>query len=271
MRQNDHAAFSSASLVVYGAIAFSWSWFFWLISTVLRHQNNLIPVLIGAIATFGPTVGAIAVLGWQSGCSGIRALLMRGLQWRSSWQWSLILFFSLPLLLLLTLALHLALGGANPPRFPALDRWLLIILNFILVLLIGGPLGEEFGWRGFLLPALLTRFNALWASVWIGIVWAFWHLPLFFIPGQLQQQFPFPLFLMNAIALSILFTWIYNHTQGSVLSAIVLHTAVNGWTYVIPILPQAAGSIRPYAIATLLLWSIAVPIAWRTRATFTRG
>ncbi|MCU0551365.1 MAG: CPBP family intramembrane metalloprotease [Leptolyngbya sp. Prado105] len=268
-RQNDSAAYPSSSLVIYGVITFVWSWFFWLISTLLRSQDSLIPGLIGAIATFGPTVGAIVVTGKQSGRAGIRTLLRRGFQWRSSWQWCLILFFvAIPLLLLSALAIHLALGGATPPRFPPFDHAWLVALNFILVLILGGPLGEEFGWRGFLLPTLQARMTPLIASIWIGVVWAGWHLPLFFIPGQLQQQFPFPLFLINTVGLSILFTWVYNNTQGSVLSAIVLHTAVNGWSGVIPILPEAAGSLRPYAIATLLVWIIAILIPWRTRGNY---
>lgn len=85
-----------------------------------------------------------------------------------------------------------------------------------------------------------------------------WHLPLFFIPGTVQQQFPIALFFLNTIALSILFTWLFNQTGGSVVIAIVLHTAVNSWSWVIPILPNVADSLRPYSIATVLLWSMAV-------------
>ncbi len=92
------------------------------------------------------------------------------------------------------------------------------------------------------------------------IIWACWHLPLFFISGTGQHQLPFGLFLLNTVALSILFTWVYNNTSGSILMSILLHTAVNGWASVIPIYPSAANSLRPYAIATALLIIIAALI-----------
>lgn len=88
-----------------------------------------------------------------------------------------------------------------------------------------------------------------WRVNWI------WYGIAFLLPAAIMA---IALFFLNTIALSILFTWLFNQTGGSVVIAIVLHTAVNSWSWVIPILPKVADSLRPYSIATVLLWSMAV-------------
>jgi uncharacterized protein len=247
------------SLLLYCAIAYAWSWLCWGLSTLLREQANLIPVLIGAIGTFGPFVAATLVTGWQSGQSGILALLAQGLRWRLGWRGYGVVLGLPPLILLLALVLYRATGGVVPTFF-VVNHWVLVPLSFAINLALGGALGEEFGWRGFLLPLLQSRLSVLLASVVIGVIWTFWHLPLFLIPGQLQQHLPFGLYFLNTIALSILFTWMYNSTGSSVFSAILLHTSVDYWSGVIPVLPQAIGNPRPFAIAVLLIWIVALSL-----------
>jgi len=244
---------NSAALWIYFVSTFAWSWLFWQLA-VLTDQAYL-----GIVAGFGPMFAAFGVTGWQSGQVGIRALLKRGIQWRVKWRWFIVIWTLPALVMLMALGLHGILGGALP-NSQATGRWGLAIVNFFLVMLIGGPLGEEFGWRGYTLPAFQRRFSAFWSSVILGIIWACWHLPLFFISGTGQHQLPFSLFLLNTIAISILFTWVYNNTSGSILMSILLHTAVNGWAWVIPIYPSAVNSLRPCAIATALLIIIAALI-----------
>ncbi len=243
---------NSAALWIYFVVSFVWSWLFWQLA-VLTHPA------LSIVAGFGPTIAAFGVTGWQSGQVGIRALLKRGIRWRVNWRWFVVVWTLPALIYLVALGLHGILGGALP-NSQATGRWGLAIGNFFLVMLTGGPLGEEFGWRGYALPAFQRKFSAFWSSVILGIIWVCWHLPLFFISGAVQHQLPFGLFLLNTIALSILFTWVYNNTSGSILMSILLHTAVNGWAWVIPILPSDANSLRPYAIATALLIIIAALI-----------
>lgn len=131
--------------------------------------------------------------------------------------------------------------------------------EFGLVLLLGGPLGEEFGWRGYALPVLQERYSWRVASLVLGMVWGAWHLPLFYRADTAQSHIPVGLFMASTVALSVLFAWLFNHTGGSVLPALVLHTAINAWAWVIPIMVMPDGSnLRPYGLAVGLLVLLAV-------------
>lgn len=90
-----------------------------------------------------------------------------------------------------------------------------------------GPLGEELGWRGFALPRLLKRRSALSAGVILGIIWGVWHLPAFIIAGTPQNNMSFPIFMISIVALSVLMTWAFKGTRGSVLAAALIHWAFN--------------------------------------------
>lgn len=93
--------------------------------------------------------------------------------------------------------------------------------------LLGGPLNEEFGWRGFVLPRLQRRFNPLISSIILGIIHGLWHLPLFFIPGVGQYKNSFIQFLIICICVSIYYTWMYNRTKGSLITVCLFHAGYN--------------------------------------------
>lgn len=158
----------------------------------------------------------------------------------------------------LAAATHVALGGTLPPS-PAAGHILLAALNFVLVFLVGGPLGEEFGWRGYALPALQRRWGWRSASLVLGGAWTLWHVPLFYSAGTVQSHLPMGLYALSAIASSVLFAWLFNRTAGSVLPVLVLHTAVNAWSSVIPVMVQPDGSnLRPFqwVVGTLVFAAV---------------
>jgi uncharacterized protein len=222
-------------LLVFFALTFVWSWGCWLLSLVVRPQSPAFAGVLMIAGSFGPSLAAIAVVIYVGGRNGLHDWFLRCLQWRVGWRWLAIAFF-LPLAVIaLAAATHIALGGTISPS-PAIGHVGLAVLNFVLILLVGGPLGEEFGWRGYALPALQERYSWRVASLILGAVWSVWHLPLFFIANTLQSHIPFLLFMVSTLALSILFAWLFNRTRGSVLPALVLHTAVNAWSWVIPII-----------------------------------
>jgi membrane protease YdiL (CAAX protease family) len=97
-----------------------------------------------------------------------------------------------------------------------------------------GGISEEFGWRGYALPRLQARWNALVSSIVLGIIWAAWHLPLWLVAGSSQQGSSFWLFLANLALLSVLYTWLFNNARGSILVAVVFHAMLNTMAQMFP-------------------------------------
>ena len=96
-----------------------------------------------------------------------------------------------------------------------------------LVMVLGGPLQEEFGWRGYALDRLQARYSALIASILLGIIWASWHLPLFFIAGSAQQGIELSFYHVSLIGIAIIMTWFHNNTKASILTALLAHALIN--------------------------------------------
>jgi membrane protease YdiL (CAAX protease family) len=151
---------------------------------------------------------------------------------------------------------------------------LLLLLPVIaLQVMIPGPLSEELGWRGYALDALQARYNALVSSLVLGLIWALWHLPLFFTrsEGNFYHEWGagtllFWLFVLRMTLFSVPITWVYNHTGRSILSAILFHFAYNlTYSLVYPV-PEGL-----HLTGTLLLLGAAVGIVivWGPR-TLTR-
>jgi membrane protease YdiL (CAAX protease family) len=108
----------------------------------------------------------------------------------------------------------------------------LMIIPYVISVLFFGPVPEELGWRGYALDRLQIRFNALVSSLILGIIWAVWHLPLFFIEGSYQYNLglgtlSFWIFMGNIVPQAVLITWIYNNTNRSIMSAILFHFMIN--------------------------------------------
>ena len=102
-----------------------------------------------------------------------------------------------------------------------------MLVTLVPVFLLFGPLGEEFGWRGYALPRLQARFGALAASLLVGVAWAAWHTPLFFDPTSSYAQLPPMVFVARMVGLAVLFTWLVNRTGRSLLFPLLAHTVIN--------------------------------------------
>src|SRR5438046_8834702 len=101
------------------------------------------------------------------------------------------------------------------------------LVLFVYVFFLGGPLGEEPGWRGFALPRLQRRYGPLVGSLILGTIWAFWHLPLFWAPAWNLPPtiLNIVMFVVAAIAFTIVMTWVFNNTRGSLFMAVLVHTS----------------------------------------------
>ncbi len=224
-------------LATFFALTFAWSWTCWLIAPTVKVDSSYASSALFFLGGFGPSLAAVTVVAATGGRAGLRAWLKRCLQWRGHWGWITLALLSPLAVLTLAAAIHMALGGSLPAS-PAMGHVALVTLNFALVFLVGGPLGEEFGWRGYALPALQHRWGWRASSLVLGGIWGAWHLPLFFIAGSAQNQGSVLAFFVLIVATSVFYTWLFNRSAGSVLPVLALHTASNAWPSVIPILPS---------------------------------
>jgi uncharacterized protein len=116
--------------------------------------------------------------------------------------------------------------------------------------------GEEIGWRGFMLQRLSERMGFAWASLMVGIVWAAWHLPMFFMRGGDMVGQSFPVFVLMVTALSVSMAWLYSRTGGSLLLTMMMHAAINNTTSIVP-----SGSLPDPDHVYLF---VATPLGWLT-------
>lgn len=199
-------------------------WSLWMLGNDLRDPSQpSLMNLLNLLGVFGPGCAALIVTGATVGRDGMRALLARLRLWRVAPVWYGAALGLPALSLLAALGLHLALGGALPA-----PRWSLVLPQIVIALLVS--LGEEIGWRGYALPALLRRTSALRASLILGLLWGLWHLPVYIAVTDRDS----PLLLVNTLVYlsgfvsgAIMFTWLAKHTGGSLLLAILLHASTN--------------------------------------------
>ena len=201
----------------------------------LAVATGLLPPAASQLAALSSSLAAIVLVRVEGRKGGLRELLGRGLIWRVGIRWWVFALFFMIIPSVAALYLFNLLGG------PAVD-WsglppLYTVVPMFIFLTIAAGIGEEFGWRGFLLPRLQTRHNALVSGLIVGVVWATWHIPLFFVQGTSQYEQGLQAGLLPAIlgyaafviAQSVQFTWLFNNTRGSVLLAAVFHGASNAW------------------------------------------
>jgi len=144
---------------------------------------------------------------------------------------------------------------------------------FFAMAIFDGPLGEEVGWRGFLLPQLLRKMGPIAASIVVGSVWWLWHVPLYLADGRISTTGEWIHFLIETLALSMIFTWFFLRSGSSTLMAIILHTTFNYAIYLllISIWQRVGNSMIPHythnAIVLICGAVAAISLARRSRQT----
>jgi membrane protease YdiL (CAAX protease family) len=215
------------------------SWWPWPLYTV-----HLFPFPL--LAT-GPMLAALLMTGIIGGWTGTKAFLLRLVQWRARPSWYAVILL-LPVVIWGGAVILKVLLGAPVPAVANSVGWPSLVLGFLLYLVnpLQGPLGEEPGWRGFALPHLQSKWSALVASLILSVFWAMWHLPLI-----LSGQIPWPL-LLSIIPLAILFTWLYNGTNGSLFIVLVFHASYDALGDFVYPLFSGPDLLRNYVLSAIV-------------------
>ena len=197
---------------------------------------GLIPSDSGAIliAAYSASLAGVILTAIVSGKAGLREMFRRLRIWRVGIGWWAFALFAFALMYLGGLVLATLFSGSTLNLNLAQPLYMFVPL-FIMKFFLDAGLGEELGWRGFLLPRLQARYSALVSSLIIGIVWGLWHLPLFMLEGMSPTyEFGQAIGILPAllaytmiivVPYAILFTWMYNNTKGSLLLAFVFHAS----------------------------------------------
>jgi uncharacterized protein len=216
-------------LVLFFALAFVASWLLWM--PLVASSRNWIagpaPFLLFYLGAAGPALAAIVLSGLDHGKRGVWSLLSRLAVWRVHPKWYLIALLLPGAVRFIAFALLYLSGYVRSDV--SFRKWPELVGIFLLMLILV-PL-EELGWRGYALPKLQKISGAIRASLILGIMWSFWHLPLVWVKGSYQES-PSPstyilIFTVSILPISVLFTWLYNRTKGSLLHASIFHAAIN--------------------------------------------
>lgn len=227
-------------LVSFFVLAYAISWILW-IPVLVFHWPTFDPsthapslyILAGIV--FGPTGSAFLMTAVTQGKAGVRRLLRRFVLWRVGWQWYAAAILLIPVTEVL---ISLVLPGGQDSLRAFSPAALLAYPAAYFAHFYFGPLFEEAGWRGFALPRLQHQFGPVVGTLILGFFWGVWHfflyLPIFLAGGDVVGgMLSAGTFILTTIAMSFVFTWVFNNTQGSILLAMLVHGSMDGTaTYV---------------------------------------
>ncbi len=224
------------------ALAIGLSWLAWVPVMLVPRPGALREVLLVA-GSFGPAAAALILSIARSGLPRTRSELARRATWRHPVSLWAVALAGPAAIMLVAIALCTVTGrpvaGWQDPA-----RLYLVVPVFLYVTVLGGPLGEEAGWRGYALPRLQRDHSPTTAALVVGLAWGLWHAPLFAIDGTVQRSVPVVAFGIQILTTSVLSAWLWNRTT-SLPVVIAFHAAVNTSVGVLPVLPETAGTPGP--------------------------
>lgn len=235
-------------LILFFVLAFLFSWLIW--GTSVLEARNLLSFHIPQSLAFWISLplASYGTAALSGGREAVMDLLRRIVRWRVHPLWYAIALLLTASIGLAAIGILRLMGGTQTI---GVDLPLSQVLPSLAFQIFFFTLTEETAWRGFALPRLLERYNALTASLILGLLWGLWHIPLFLIPGSFQASLSFPGFLLTALATSVMFTWVFNHTGGSVLIAGLFHAATD----------VSIAALGVMSGSTLLFW-LFIGIQW---------
>jgi membrane protease YdiL (CAAX protease family) len=258
------------SLLKFFLVTYTVSWVCFCSAAIIPEGTTLallrVPLLL--LGTFAPSLVAIGLTTWDNGTRGTQAFLGRLFKRRNvdvrkvNVRWYLFAIGYMAAIKLAVALVHRAITGA----WPTFGDTAWYVTAVAIVFSTPVQAGEEIGWRGYALPRLAARMGYARASLLLGVLWACWHLPLFFVPGLDMQGQSFPVWALSVTALSVAITWLYAHTEGSLLLVMLMHSAVNQTLGIVP--SAVANAANPFALSHSLVAWITAALLWTAAAYF---
>jgi membrane protease YdiL (CAAX protease family) len=224
----------SKTILLFFCLTFLYSWTIWILSGLYFPESDIL-VLAGA---WGPTLAGLLLAFKSGGTDEVKSLLRRYLIWRHPLRYYFLAIFGILLIGLVSVGIHF-LATDDVPSIAMLvsglglepsDGILIFLLTPVLYLintLVGGPVAEELGWRGFAQTKLSASIGPIFSGLIIGFIWAFWHLPLFYFMPSAVAGLPLPEYVILLTAMGVLFAYLHHLSRGSVLVAIIFHGSFN--------------------------------------------
>lgn len=224
----------NVQILLFFTLTFVISWSIWIPAGLFAPKQFAL-ILPGA---WGPTLAALILTGFTTGKEGLKTLLKSLIQWRVKVRYYLFAIVGVLGVALLAILLNLLIGGSMPDLgsiaskfgFPEDQAAMFLLFSpvvYLTTIFIGGPIAEELGWRGYAQPKLQKKIGVGNAGLVIGLIWSLWHLPLIFYYPSATGHLPIGYYIPLVTLLGVLFAWIYNRSNGSVLLCILLHACVN--------------------------------------------
>jgi membrane protease YdiL (CAAX protease family) len=247
---------------VFVALAYAVSWLLWIAAAAtmgwdfsMRSGAAAIGGPLYLLGVWAPAFAAVALTAHADGRAGVSALLGRMLMGSVQVRWYLFAVGYFTAIKLAVALMQRMIAGEWPAFSP--EPWFVMMAGVPLSTPMQG--GEEIGWRGYLLPQLSTRVGLSVASLIVGVIWACWHLPFFFVAGADKSGQPFLPYLLGVTALSVAMAWLYWRTRGSLLLTMLMHAAVNNLN---PLAASVSTSTSVLAIrASFVAWGT-VALLW---------
>jgi len=223
------------SSLMFLGLTFLLTWICWIPAGLLSKEHSSLANILHYIGGAMPPLSALLLLYLYNNYKERKDYWERLVDFRrigkSSW---IVILLTVPILTIIGILGDIILGGTGAKLEFASNILSnpLSLLPFAIFMLVFGPLPEEMAWRGYALDGLQAKWNALIASLILGVAWTIWHLPLFWIEGSYQYGLgigtpQFWLYMLDKIPQTILMTWLYNKNQRSTVTAILFHFTVN--------------------------------------------
>lgn len=252
-------------LVVFFILTFILTWSMWLPAALTQLGGGtsiLGPDGVGQFGRWAPGIVAIILTGIAAGKQGVGALFRPLKIWRVHLGWYLFALLFQPALFLISKWIDVSLLGRtyeiiSPLASVTIEAPFIFIAVGVIISAIPGAFMEELGWRGFALPRLQNKNTALVAGIILGLIWGGWHIPSMLYFGE-TNGLTIGLAVLNTIPLAILFTWLFNNTQGSLLLVTLFHASLQYSNNFLGTIPGGTADIITWLVAMIVLISTGV-------------